>query len=173
MAYDEDQAEPITEPDTLNATKFFGFDVSANYDTTHRLDGSERLSNFYSRLSAYNTGVWNREWGDNELLRQQDNHSLFDAIASQLELTKYQHRKGRKAFADLDLAELSSPNGIDGALCAVMVAAVIVREDGRMYHPCRDANVNDGLFLALLDDLGYSDRLVHKCYGKVLNRVDL
>ncbi|QRV15064.1 hypothetical protein JMJ58_19485 [Haloterrigena salifodinae] len=173
MAYDEEEAEPITEPDTLNATKFYGYDASANYDTKHRLDGTERISDFYSRLAAYNTGVRNGKWGDNELLREQDNLALFDAIASQLELTSYQHSRGRQAFSELSLSELSSPHGIDATLCAVMVAAVVAREDGRMYHPSRPENTNDDLFTALLADLGYSDRLVHKCYGKVLNRVSL
>jgi hypothetical protein len=173
MPYDEEHAEPLTEPDTPNATKFYGFDASANYDSTHRLDGTEKTADHYSRLAAYNTGVRNGKWGDNELLREQDNLALFDAIASQLELTAYQHSRGRQAFSDLDLSELSSPGAIDAALCAVMVAAVVAREDGRMYHPSRDENTNDGEFVALLSDLGYSEHLLHSCYGKVLNRVHL
>ncbi|SEL19424.1 hypothetical protein [Haloferax larsenii] len=173
MPYDEREAEPLTEPDTPNATKFYGYDESADYDQTHRLDGTEKFSDYYSRLAAYNSGIWNGKWADNSLRREQDNLALFDAIASQLELTDYQHRRGRQLFAELDLAELSSPNGIDAALCAVCVAAVVAREDGRMYHPSRPEDANDGLFSALLDDLGYSTRLIHKCYGKVLNRVNL
>ena len=173
MPYDEDHAEPLTEPDTENATKFYGFDASANYDSTHRLDGTGKIADHYSRLAAYNTGVRNGKWGDNELLRQQDNLALFDAIASQLELTRYQHERGRLAFADLDLSKLSSPNGIDATLCAIMVAAVVVRKDGRMYHPNRFRKNNDELFLALLDEFDYSDRIISKCYGKVRNLVSL
>ena len=173
MPYDEDHAEPLTEPDTDNATKFYGFDVSADYDTTHRLDGTQKLADHYSRLAAYNTGVRNRRWGDNELLRKQDNLALFDAIASNLELTRYQHRQGRQLFADLNLSKLSSPNGIDATLCAIMVAALVAREDGRMYHPNRSRKTNDELFSALLDDLGYSERLIHKCYAKVRNLISL
>lgn len=172
MPYDEDLAEPLTEPDTPNATKFYGYDASAKYDSKNRLDGSGSVSDHYSRLAAYNTGVRNGKWGDNELLREQDNLALFDAIASQLELTHYQHSRGRQAFSDLDLSELSTPGGIDAALCAVMVAAVVAREDGRMYHPSRDENTNDGEFVALLSDLDYSEHLLHSCYGKVLNRVN-
>nr|BDD45108.1 hypothetical protein 40 [bacterium] len=173
MPYDEEEAEPLTEPDTENSTKFYGFDASADYDTKYRFDNTETLSDHYSRLAAYNTGVRNGKWGDNELLRQQDNLALFDALASQLELTKLQHERGRYAFSKLNLSELSTPGGVDAALCAIMVSAVVAQIDGRIYHPSRDENSNDELFADLLDDLGYDESVRHSCYAKVLNRVVL
>lgn len=171
MPFDEASAEPLTEPDTSNATKFDARDLPGG--NSYRGDGVETLANHYHRLSLLNQGIWTGTWADKSALNEQDNLAVFDAVASQLELTNYQKTRARLAFVSLDLQELSSPHGIDAALVAAMTAAVVAREDGRMYHPSRADNNNDALFLRLLDDADYDDRTVRSAYEKVLHRVDL
>lgn len=166
MPYDESQPEPSTAPDTDNHTKFHPDD--AEYDTKKRLDGTATFEQHYARLASHNAGVYNGKWADKTKLRKQDNLAVFDAIACQLELTKYQKKTGREEFSRLNLRELSTPNGIDATLVAVMVAAVVARRDGRMYHPQSSKESGDGLFSALLADLGYeSESVLHSAFGKV------
>lgn len=171
--FDESESEPLTEPDTPNHTKFYGSDDSANYDGDDRLDGSESFDEYYNRLATLNCGVYNGKWADKGKLRDADNLGLFDSIASSLELTDHQKTVARRQFSDLNLAELSTPTGIDGALVAVMVSAAVCRADGRFYHPNKSRHTNDSLFVELVDELDYRQRTVHKCYQRVLNRVTL
>lgn len=168
--YDENQPEPSTEPDTPNHTKFYGSDAPSG----DRLDGIESLSDHYRRLANLNTGIFNGKWAVDESARwRQESLAIFDSIAGNLELSPFQKTVGRTAYDGLDLRELSSPNGIDAPLVAVMVCAVVCRSDGRFYHPNRDDKTNDPLFTTLLADLDYRPRVVRSCYEKVLNRVDL
>lgn len=127
--FDESSPEPSTQPDTENHTKFHPDD--ADFPARRRLDGTETFEGFYRRLAGYNSGVRNGKWGDESMLWRQENLAIYDSIASQLDLTRYQKLRGRNAFDNLSLQELSSPGGIDTALVAVCVAAVVVREDGR------------------------------------------
>lgn len=171
MPYDESQPEPSTAPDTPNHTKFYGNDDSADYHGKTRLDGTETFNEYYRRLANLNTGIWTGTWADKEALRRSDNLAVFDAIAGQLELTPHQKNVARAAYDDLNLRELSSPDGIDATLVAVMVCAVACRADGRMYHPSRGDETNDPLFVDLLSGFDYRPSVVHSCYAKVLNRV--
>lgn len=172
MAYDERQPEPSIEPDTDNHTVFYGSDSSANYEGKYRADGTESFERHYDRLAMYNTGIWTRNWADNEALRRADNLAVFDSIASNLELTDYQSRTARQLFDSLNLRELSTPSGIDTTLVAIISCAVVCRRDGRIYHPNVCDEQNDSLFVDLIDTLGYRNSVVHSCYGKVCNRVD-
>lgn len=171
--FDESESEPLTEPDTPNHTKFYGSDAAASYTGTRRLDGTETYTEYYRRLACLNAGIYTGKWADKEQLRRADNLAVFDSIASQLELTHHQKTIGRTAFDGLNLRDLSSPDGIDATLVAILVAAVVCREDGRFYHPSRGNETNDSLFVELIDDLGYRAGTVHSCYAKVLNRVHL
>ena len=170
--FDESQPEPATAPDTNNHTNFYGSDTSATAGS-RRLDGTESLDDYYSRLANLNRGIWTGEWADKTQLRNADNLAVFDAISSQLELTDWQKQIGREAFGELNIRKLSSPNGIDTPLVAIMTAAMACQPDGRIYHPNRGADTNDGLFVSLLADLGYRDRVVRSCYAKVADRVNL
>jgi len=170
--YDETQSEPLTEADTPNHTKFHPNDDRAEYDGTYRLDGTATFEQHFSRLAKLNTGVWNGSWEDKELLYRNDNLAIFDAIAGQLELTNYQKQVGRQVFEQLNLRELTDPV-VDTPLVAVMTAAVVVRRDGRFYHPQRLENTNDAVFLDLLDSFDYSVAAIERCYAKVLHRVNL
>lgn len=169
MPYDENQIEPSTEADTENATKFYGSESLPG----NRLDNTESLSEHYTRLANINSGIWTGTWADKEALRRSDNLAIFDAIAGQLELTPFQARVARTQFDDLNLRELSSPNGIDTPLVAIMTCAIVCRQDGRIYHPNRSDNRNDSLFVDLLADFDYRIGVVRSCYEKVLNRVNL
>jgi hypothetical protein len=169
--YDESESEPLTQPDTNNQTKFHPDD--ADHDTRSRLDGTATFEQHYSRLASHNAGIYNGKWADKTKLRSQDNLAIFDCLASQLELTDYQKSVSRNEFAGLNLRKLSTPGGIDAPLVAVMVAAVVARRDGRHYHPQATEGRNDGLFVAILDDLGYADSVIHGCYGKVRHLIEV
>lgn len=169
--YDESEAEPLTDPDTDNRTKFHPGD--ADHDQKHRLDGTATFEQHYSRLARHNTGVFNGKWADENKRARQDKLALFDALAGQLELTDYQKKTGRQVFDNLNLRDLSTPDGIDSPLVAVMVAAVVARRDGRMYHPLANEESNDDLFTDLLDDLGYGDGLLHSSFGKINYQVEV
>ena len=167
--YDEEQAEPLTEPDNNAATKFHP--DGHNHETDSRLDGTATFEQHYARLACHNAGIYNGKWADKTQIRDQDNKAVFDAIAGQLELSDYQKQIGRQEFADLNLRELSTPGGIDTTLVAIMVAAVVSRRDGRSYHPNKNDNDNDRLFTALIDEFDYCDRVVHSAFGKVRSRL--
>lgn len=167
--FDEKQPEPSVEPDTKNYTNFHGSDVGND----KRLDETESRSEHYRRLANLNRGIWTGEWADKTALREADNLAIFDAISGQLDLSPHQKRVGRLQFGELNLRELSSPNGIDAKLVAIITCAIVCREDGRFYHPSRGAINNDPLFVALLGRFDYRSSVIHSCYRKVLNRVDL
>jgi len=168
--FDEEQSEPLTSPDTNNATKFHPDD--STHDSDFRLDGTATHEQHYSRLASHNAGIYNGKWADKTKLRENDNKAVFDAIAGNLELTDHQKRIGRIEYANLDLQELSTPGGIDATLVAIITAAVVVREDGRLYHPAKAEESNDALFLRLLDELEYDSGVIHSAYGKVTFRMD-
>jgi hypothetical protein len=166
--WDESKPEPLTSPDSDNASEFYGFDHLASFETERRLDGSETFEDHYARLSEYNRGFrTGRTRMDTATLRRQDNLALFDALSCQLELTPHQKRRGRLLFDTLPLSAWSSPGGIDAALVALMVAAVVAREDGRIYHPNRLDENNDAEFVRLIRELGYSKKAVRSAYAKV------
>lgn len=168
--YDERQPEPSTEPDLPNHTRFYGSEAQNGY----RLDGTESFTEYYSRLANLNTGLYNGKWAVDESARwRQEDLAILDSVAGQLELTRYQKKVARIAFDGLDLRELSSPNGINATLVAIITCAIVCREDGRFYHPSRGDETNDSLFVDLLDSLDYRDRVIRSCYEKVLGRVNL
>jgi hypothetical protein len=168
--YDETQPAPATESDTDNKTKFHPDD--ANHDTDKRLDGTATFEQHYARLASHNTGIYNGKWADKTKLRSQDNLAVFDAIAGQLELTRFQKTVGRDAYDGLNLRELSSPGGADHTLIAIMVAAVVSGRDGRPFHPnSRDGN-NDALIVGLINSFDYPDSVVHSTFGKIRHRLE-
>lgn len=78
MPYDESAAEPLTEPDTNNATIF------------HPEEADTRDEAYWKLMAGYNSGVYTREWADQEKLRRMDKLAIFDAVSSAVELTTYQ-----------------------------------------------------------------------------------
>lgn len=174
MPFDESQPEPSTEPDTENSTIFHAVDKSVNYPSEKRLDGFSTFAQHYGRLAKLNTGVYNGKWSVDESEQwRREGLAVFDSIASRLELTPFQKTTGRQQMDNIDASELSSPNGIDTTLIAIIVCAIVSRKDGRTYHPNRGDETNDPLFTNLLAEFGYRDRVVRSCYAKVLDRVVL
>ena len=172
MPYDESEAEPLTEPDTNNATKFYSSDASADFDGAKRLDGTATYEQHYTRLSMLNSGVYNGKWGDESARWKQEGLAIFDSISCQLELTSYQKQVGRQQFEAIDLPRITTAE-IDTALVAIMVSAVVARRDGRLYHPNREDRNNDPLFVELIDSLNYNGSVLHSAYGKVLNQISV
>ena len=170
--FDESKSEPLTEPDTNNHTKFYGNDQDAGYNGKFRLDGTATFEQHYGRLALLNEGIYTGKWADQSAKWRQDQLALFDAISGQLELTRYQKQIGRQQVDELDFRELTSP-AVDTTLALIMLAAVVCRQDGRMYHPSRGDNTNDPLFVDYLSTFDYSEKAVHKAYQKVLDRVRL
>lgn len=172
--YDESQPEPLCEPDTLNATKFYWKDKDVSYPGVYRLDNSKTFEAHYKELAKVNRGLYHYKRGDNKKLRQNDNLAIFDAVASHVELTRYQKTVGRTEMAGAPLPTWSSPNGIDAILVAICICAVVLRNDlrsGRAYHPNRSEENNDELFTNLLGTLPYRDSTVRSCLQKVSSHV--
>lgn len=172
--YDESQPEPVVEPDTENKTIFYGNDQDANYQGKYRLDKSRQFKNHYDRLSRHNRGVLGK-WYNQEKRRAFDNLAILDTVANYLEFPEYQHRVARQEFSRVPLKEWSSPNGIDAALSAIMICAVVALKDtkfNREYNPDRNDESQDELFLKLMQSLSYRDSVVRSCYHKALRHVE-
>lgn len=151
MQYDENNEEPIISPDTDNATHF------------HPEEAPNEHRAKFRRFHGYNSGVYNGHWQDNNKLRRLDNLAVFDAISSQLELTNYQKRRGRRLFNSLKLKEIGS--GV--SLVAFCVSAFVCRDDGRVYHPFRKEENNDELFIGFVEYLGEDPDTVANVYSRV------
>lgn len=149
--YDEESREPITEPDTDNATKF------------HPTEAPDDKQQKFNRFHLYNSGVSNGKWVNRELQRERDNFALYDAVSSQIELTDYQKRRGREVFDNLKLNEI----GVSATTVAFCVCAIVVREDGRVYHPQRSDGNNDALFVEYESELPCTTRQLHSIYNRV------
>lgn len=170
--FDESQPEPLTGHDTPNATKFHGDD--AEYERPKRLDGSKSMVGHYNRLSTFNVGTYSYQWGDNTILRGQDNLALLDAVAGFVELAPYQKKVARMEMDRALLSKWSSPNGIDGLLVAICICAIVIRNDwrsSRSYHPNRNDSTNDALFVELLDGLTYRNTSIRRCIQKVRTHI--
>lgn len=153
--YDENEEEPIVSPDTENATHF------------HAVEAPPDKRKKYKRFHGYNTGLYNGEWANKTELRRLDNLGVYDAISSQLELTNYQKRRGRRLFDSLNLKLL----GYKASIVAFCVCAYVCREDGRMYHPKRSERNNDILFLQFAEQLKVSEGRVEACYNRIASEL--
>lgn len=107
----------------------------------------------FKRLRAYNTGLWNGPKRENtEALRRQDNLHTYDAIASRVDLTGHQKRRGRNVLDDLHIKSFGK--SIDAI--AFAVAVVVANQDSRgekRYWPHGEADDNDSLFAKIADEL--------------------
>lgn len=100
----------------------------------------------YANFRAYNTDLWNGPRRENkEAIRRQDNLHIYDALASELELTDYQKKEGRRIFDDLNIRSFGKKvEYIIFAVC-VLVANRDV-PDGHRYWPHPQAQNNSELF---------------------------
>lgn len=149
--YDESNAEPLTDPDTNNATKF------------HPTDGPEGKHNHWKRMAGYNSGVYTRDWADQSKLRRMDKLAVFDAISGQLELSPFQKELGRDRLDLVDVRTL----GVRLELAAFCMCALVVAQDGRRYHPNRGDDSNDDLFCAFAETLEESGTEIIGCLNRI------
>lgn len=156
MEFDESKPEPIVTPDTDNATKF------------HPDEAPPNLRQQFARFERYNSGIYNGDWADKAKLRRIDNLALYDAVSSQLELTDYQKREGRRTFDRINLNRL----GYHADLVAFCVCMWVVRRDGRMYHPKRADHNNDDLFVEIAERLGFRPRHIEACFNRVRELIE-
>jgi len=145
MAYDEDEPEPITEPDTENSTHFHAKDA----DNFQREDGTESNTEKLQRLSKLNTGMWNGKWENKKELHRQDNLHRLDAIANYIELTDYQHRRSRKLFDEFPLGTF----GYENDIVAFSICVLVAREDGRKFDPAEKVGSEEDLDSVETDEL--------------------
>jgi hypothetical protein len=119
----EREAPDVLTSDTNNAT------------TIQPEEASPHKRPKFRRLRAYNTGTWNGPKRENkDVTHRQDNLARFDSLASSLNLTDYQKRRGRVVFDDLDFNEIGYP--IDKIIFGV--CAVVANNDvdgGTRYWP--------------------------------------
>lgn len=159
--YDESKSAPLTSPDTHNATKFHYFEVKEKM----RLDSRETNQSLYKRLNLLNTGRWNGKWRDESHELIIENFAIYDAIASQLELTDRQKSIGRSKFLIADNGRYSQMGGVRAV--AFCVCKLVCGKDGREYYPTRNAANNDSLFMKVADDFGLSQWELEKVIPKL------
>jgi hypothetical protein len=155
--YDEEKEEPITTPDTENATHF------------HYEEAPDHKQDKFRKFHLYNTGLCNGKWTNQQLRRKMDNLARFDAISSQLELTEYQKRRGRKLFKNINLSKF----GVDADIISFCLMAIVARSDNRIYHPQRNESRNDPLFQEFAEELHCSNERILSCYNKVEREVNV
>lgn len=164
MTFDETEPEPITEPDTENATRLNPSEGEA----------PENDPDFWNRLSKLNTGAVENSLGgrdswDHVTVRKQERLRSWDVISGQLELNDWGKRRGRDIFANLTLEKF----GVDMNMVAYCLGILVVRGDSRSrrsFHPQRRDRDNDDLFLTVADDHDFDkdrvdsvmQRLIHK-----------
>jgi hypothetical protein len=135
--YDELEPEPFSEQNTDNATKFHSLDIDEKQ--YRQLVGKDEweVRKQWLRFHGYNQGTWNGAWANKEKLYQIDNDAVFDAIAGQIELSRYQRQRGKILFRRIDFPKYSpyyTVTDIAFYVC-VLVANEDYRGKGRIYHP--------------------------------------
>lgn len=148
MPFDESESEPLVSPDNNAATRFNPEEAPADKRA------------YWQRLAGYQSGLKNLDWVDRRAQRRQDNLAVFDAISSQLELTRWQKQVGRELFDGFDLREL----GYGVELVAFCVCVWVVETDGRFYHP--QSPDSDELFVRLADALRLNTNHVQRCLAR-------
>jgi len=148
-----------TEP-TENAT-FFDVD-----------DAPPDKQEKFRRFSAYNTGKWNGPRRENkEVVYRSDNLYRFDCIASSVELTEFQKRRGRDVFDSLDFQEIGKPiDQIIFAVCVVVANAAV--RSGTRYWPHSDSKNEDDPFGVVADELDLTLSQQLSVVQRVRARVD-
>lgn len=143
---EEKQPPDVITSDTENATR------------VEPRDAPPHKRQRFEEFRAYNTGAWNGPRRENkELIRQQDNLHLYDAVTSKIELTDYQRQRGRRLLKSHDLSEMTAP---DRPLEHVVfgLCVLLVNDDGTRYYP---GQIADEAFETIADDfeLDTSDQI--------------
>lgn len=182
MAYNENKAEPLTEPDTANATKFHPEDVTEPRDSWQK-DAFSSNRGYRTRREEFedfvrlNTGQGDRRItsGNQDLQQMEDRMQRFDVIAGQLEMTPYQKSCGRKLRNKKSLRNLGHPDEyVSFCLCAFICrygkyATRTSENDRDVYHPDRSPERNDMRFVDLAESIGLEKKRIKKCMGQMAN----
>ena len=135
--YDESQLTPYSEPQTNNSTKFHSNEAVAQQSSEVLEESSWELREKWKRFHGYNNGLWNGKWADKKKLFAQDNDRIFDSIAGQIGLTRYQKDRGRSLFQDIHHSSHGSYYRVVDI--AFYVCVLVANEEyagkGRIYHP--------------------------------------
>lgn len=164
--YDEMQGEPFSEANTENKTKFHFNDAIAEQYDDYLGDAPWELPAQWRRFHGYQNGIWNWNWADKKKLYRQDNDQMFDAIAGQIGLTRFQKERARDIFRQIHYSTYGSYYRVlDIAFyVCVFVANEDYSGDGWVYFPTKtnynhqrgDDHVRDGheAFSEVADALG-------------------
>jgi hypothetical protein len=129
----------------------------------------------YRKFRAFNRGVHPWCEDNTEVVRNQDKLHLFDAIASRLDLGRYQQERGRKLTEDLDLSDMSGPGvnaeGLIWGICAVIANADV--HDGTRYWPHPSSEKNCDVFRSVAEEFDLTRDQQMSVIQKVRARVDL
>jgi hypothetical protein len=124
----------------------------------------------YARQRNMQRGGTGKTWRtkeekQNQRLRRKSD--LLTTVTARLEMTPHQIRRAETIFIPLD----SQKFGFSLELVAFCLCALVVRQDGRIYHPnCKDEN-NDELFTAYAGELNPRDRrMIHKVMTRLQRR---
>lgn len=129
-----------------------------------RLDGTEEYSDYYDRLSRLNSLRWNGEWSDTGRENAIDRSAMLDSIASQLQLTDYQHDEASREHRSLPRR---IHEGYPRALVAICVCGIVGRRDGRNYHPNNIRGESNSPLSGIVENLDYSYTQVYNCWEAV------
>lgn len=130
----------------------------------------------FRKFRAYNTGLWNGPRRENKTaIMRQDNLHLYDAIASQIELTDYQQKRGRVALDRIELNDFGGPNlTVDLVIWSICV--IVANDDvpeGTRYWPHPQTKSNDGLIEQVANDLGMDLSKQMSVLQRVMARTDI
>lgn len=125
-------------------------------------DAPREQQDHYEMLRNTNRGYW-KGFAVTANQRATERHQRFQTIASQLELTDYQEQEGQRMLDSIDLQRL----GLSLDLVLFSLCALVVRDDGRAYHPYRSNDNNDDLFVELAEDLEFRQSQIASCWEKL------
>jgi hypothetical protein len=155
VEFDETKEEPISSPDTPNHTKF------------NPEEAPKEKRRQFARWRGYNRGTRTGRGSDQKVIRNQEKLARHDAVAGRLELLPYQKSMARRIIGNLDLRKL----GYSTELVSFCVCVSVARKDGRMYHPSRNDDNNDQVFLEAAKSLKPREqRIIQNCLHKLWTR---
>lgn len=148
--------------DSTNSTNFY---LAAEAD--------ENREKFDS-LRKHNSKEWrNKSMRDKNVVREKDNHHLFDAISSQLELSDYQQERGLLFVENVNFSDVGYC--IEASMFAVCVIAAHttidyerIPEKERYWMSCSDTK---NRFSEFADELDLSDQAIDGAINDIVGQI--
>ncbi len=146
----------LTKPDTNNATRIH--DIS-------NVNSNSYNSEKYKHLDAYNSGIQNLKWNNEEYITYQLNSHLIKSLSAQLDLTKKQCERSYRWFMEIDLQTC----GVKAELVAFCVCALSVHRDdtNRTYHYNQRKEHQDSLFSDIAESIDLCESEIQRQYAKL------